>query len=473
MKKSSWISILIILALLWPWSLVQAQDEQPEPDGPVYIVQPGDTLWGIARRFGVSVDDLTAENGLTDPGQLAVGARLVIPGLEGIEGVLVTETIPFGENLGSLSRQYRLPLETLIRLNRYTSPGDAYAGSTLIVPQTEGDETATASGRVTLKPGQSLFELALSAQANPWTLLIDNRLADSHRALPGDNLYQPGQQEQGQGQAPGALPQTVSAVTLDPFPLVQGRTLVLQLEAPPGASLSGQFHDQSLDFFTTESGAYVALQGIFAMLEPGLYPLALEGALADGTPIRFSQQVYVESGDYAFDPPLVVDSETIDVHTNEDENRLWASLSEPVTPERYWQGAFESPVEAYFSECFPSLFGNRRSYNESGYTYFHTGLDFCGGVGNEIYAPAPGQVVFTDDLTVRGKATLIDHGWGIYSAYAHQSEILVSEGDWVEPGQVIGEVGETGRVTGPHLHWEVIVGGVQVDPMHWMERSFP
>ena len=471
MKKLSWISFLMILALLWPWSPVQAQEQQPE--GPVYIVQPGDTLWGIARRFGVSVDDLTAENGLTDPGQLAVGARLVIPGLEGIEGVLVTETIPFGENLESLSRQYRIPVKMLIRLNRFTSPGDAYAGSTLIVPQAESDEAATARGRVTLKPGQSLFELALGAQVNPWSLLIDNQLTDSQHALPGDSLYRPGQQAQEEGQAPGALPQAFTDISLEPFPLVQGRTLVLQLEAPPGASLSGQFDEHQLNFFATESGSYVALQGIHAMLEPGLYPLTLEGALANGTPIRFSQQVYVESGDYAFDPPLVVDSETIDVHTNEDENQLWDSLSEPVTPERYWQGKFESPVEAYFSECFPSLFGNRRSYNQSGYTYFHTGLDFCGGVGNDIYAPAPGKVVFTDDLTVRGKATLIDHGWGVYSAYAHQSEILISEGDWVETGQLIGKVGETGRVTGPHLHWEVIVGGIQVDPMQWMERSFP
>lgn len=463
-----------MLALLWPLGPVQAQDEQPEPDGPVYIVQPGDTLWGIARRFGVAVDDLTAENGLTDPGQLAVDARLVIPGLEGIEGVLVTETISFGENLASLSQQYRLPVEMLIRLNRYTSPGDAYAGSTLVVPQTETGETALAGGRVTLEPGQSLFELALSAQVNPWALLAENQLASAWEILPGDNLYQPGPRTQdGESQAPGALPQGVSAVALDPFPLVQGRTLVLQLEASPGASLSGRFHDQTLNFFAAESGGYVALQGIHAMLQPGLYPLALEGTLADGTPIRFSQQVYVESGDYAFDPPLVVDSETMDAHTNEGENQLWASLAEPVTPERHWQDQFQNPVEDYFSECFPSLFGNRRSYNESGYTYFHTGLDFCGGVGNDIYAPAPGQVVFTDDLTVRGNATLIDHGWGVYSAYAHQSEILVAEGDWVETGELIGKVGETGRVTGPHLHWEVIVGGIQVDPLQWLERTFP
>jgi len=68
---------------------------------------------------------------------------------------------------------------------------------------------------------------------------------------------------------------------------------------------------------------------------------------------------------------------------------------------------------------------------------------------------------------------VIDHGWGVYTAYGHQSEILVQVGDQVQKGQLIGLVGETGRVSGPHLHWEVIVGGVQVDPLQWLAREFP
>lgn len=78
-----------------------------------------------------------------------------------------------------------------------------------------------------------------------------------------------------------------------------------------------------------------------------------------------------------------------------------------------------------------------------------------------------------ESLTVRGNATVIDHGWGVYTAYLHQSEPLVEVGDWVETGDLIGLVGETGRVTGPHLHWEVIVAGVQVDPLQWLERAYP
>jgi murein DD-endopeptidase MepM/ murein hydrolase activator NlpD len=103
----------------------------------------------------------------------------------------------------------------------------------------------------------------------------------------------------------------------------------------------------------------------------------------------------------------------------------------------------------------------------------HTGIDFCGGEGLPIFAPAAGRVVFAAPLTVRGNATIIDHGWGVYSGFWHQSEIQVNVGDVVEQGQVIGLVGGTGRSTGPHQHWEVWVNGVQVDPLNWLNQAYP
>jgi murein DD-endopeptidase MepM/ murein hydrolase activator NlpD len=82
-------------------------------------------------------------------------------------------------------------------------------------------------------------------------------------------------------------------------------------------------------------------------------------------------------------------------------------------------------------------------------------------------------VVFAGPLTVRGNATYIDHGWGVYTGYLHQSQLLVQAGDRVETGQLIGMVGNTGRATGPHLHWEVWVGGVPVQPLDWTSQSYP
>ena len=276
---------------------------------------------------------------------------------------------------------------------------------------------------------------------------------------------------------PGALPEAITAVTMNPLPLTQGKTVVIKISGRPGLTLGGSLAGRELRFFEFKDG-YVALQGIHAMTEAGLYPLTLTGTLTTKGPPKelnftFMQPVYVRREDYTFDPVLSVNPETLDPAVTKPEDEQWAALGVPVTAEKMWAGRFQSPVPVQFKDCWTSLFGNRRSYNGSDYNYFHSGLDFCGGVGTELYAPAAGRVVFAGPLTVRGNATVIDHGWGVYTAYDHQSEIFVKPGDVVKPGQLIGLGGATGRVTGPHLHWEVWVGGVQVDPTDWLKRSFP
>jgi len=461
------------LALVWgleigaPMGTVSAQEGQP--GGPVYVVQPGDTLWRISRIFNVDLEDLAATNGITDPSQIAVNARLVIPGMEGLTGVLVIGTVPYGESFQSLSRRYQIPFEVTARLNRYTSPEQVAAGAPLItIAPEETESVAPVGGRATLRTGKSLFELAITKNTHPLALAVENGLQASWQVLPGDVLYVSGSDQTG----PGALPETINAIELTPFPAVQGKTVVFRVQSSPLLSLQGSLADRPLKFFSSD-GDLVALQGIHALVEPGYYPTRLSGQLGDGTPFEFIQKIYIEEGDYPYDPPLVVDSETVDVEITKPEDFEWFAIVEPVTPEKMWDGQFSAPVPEVFKDCYPSTFGNRRSYNGSAYQYFHTGLDFCGSRGIEIYAPARGVVVYTGQMIVRGNSTVIDHGWGVYTAYAHQSEILVAEGDVVDVGQLIGLVGETGRVTGPHLHWEVIVGGVQVDPKDWLARAYP
>jgi lysostaphin len=183
--------------------------------------------------------------------------------------------------------------------------------------------------------------------------------------------------------------------------------------------------------------------------------------------------VLIRSTDYIYDPSLNVDPATVDPAVTESEAELWASLAVPVSDVKMWGGQFMSPVPLELADCWTSLFGNRRSYNGSEYKYFHSGLDFCGRVGTELYATATGKVVYTGTLIVRGNVVVIDHGWGVYTAYDHLSEILVQPGELVQAGQVVGLGGDTGRTTGPHLHWEVWVGGVQVDPVDWLAKSYP
>ncbi len=466
--KPTWIKLFLLILLLWPLGIAQAQDAQP--GGPVYIVQPGDNLWGISQRFGVSIDSLTTQNGITDPNQLTIGMRLVIPGLEGLQGVLTTQEIPFGESLWSLSRRYQIPRDLMVRLNKYTTPESVAAGASLIIPDPEDGRGSLepVGDRVTLKVEQSLLEAAITRGTDPWSLMSGNELISSWAALPGDTLHLPGDDP-----GPGALPDNITLAVAEDLPVIQGQTISIKLSASGDIKLSGEITGHPLNFFQDDDGVWVALQGVHAMLEAGFYPLELEGALADGTSFAFSQPVYMRDGGYPYDPPLVVNSETVDVENTTPEDLQWAEVVENITPERYWRGIFRPPVPDYLSECYPSKFGSRRSYNGSAYDYFHTGLDFCGTDGVDIYAAAAGVVTFIGELIVRGNATVIDHGWGVYTAYGHQSEILVEAGDIVEQGELIGRVGSTGRVTGPHLHWEVIVGGVQVDPLQWLTREFP
>ena len=83
------------------------------------------------------------------------------------------------------------------------------------------------------------------------------------------------------------------------------------------------------------------------------------------------------------------------------------------------------------------------------------------------------MVVYVGMVSIHGNFTIIDHGWGVYTAYAHQSEVYVQMGQQVNKGDVIGATGNTGRSIGPHLHWEMWVNGVEVDPLQWARVSFP
>jgi murein DD-endopeptidase MepM/ murein hydrolase activator NlpD len=464
LNRLRWLSLLIAVSLAVWMTPASAQQEQAQ--GPVYQVQSGDTLWEIAARFKVSVADLTQVNEIGNANQLAIGQELIIPGLAGINGRLTTTPVAFGENLLSLSRRYGVSPQALGRLNRVVHPQELYAGASLILLEEQAAQPA--GGRALLAPGESALELAVRQGVNPWHLIQANQAQGAARLIPGDVLRSPG----GASGGPGALPPQIEQAALLPIPLVQGQLALLSLTAGPGMSLAGELTGHSLHFFE-QDGAYYSLQGIYALQEPGFYPLVLEGTLADGARFSYVQAVYLADGGYVYDPVLYVDPAVIDPAVTEPENEQVLALVTPATGERRWQGQFSSPVAPEFTDCWPSRFGSRRSFNESAYVYFHTGLDFCGSVGNQIFAPAAGQVVFAGPLAVRGNTTIIDHGWGVYTAYMHQSEILVKAGEPVEAGQVIGLVGNTGRVTGPHLHWEVWAGGVQVDPIAWLEGAYP
>jgi murein DD-endopeptidase MepM/ murein hydrolase activator NlpD len=469
MVKHLFISILS-LALAFSATPASAQTPTPTPPsaGPVYIVQQGDTLWEIAILFDTGVADIMAANNMPDT-NIYVGNSLVIPSLEGMNGILITKIVPFGETLRSLSRQYRIDEMALRKLNHLVSPTEVYAGYKLIILQQE--DQAGWPARSNLEPGETLLELAVRQDTDPWTLTEINELSGTWAGLPDDVLYLPF----GNSEAKmTGLPAAFSTVDVTPLPPIQGTTVKIHIAVTEPVSLGGMLIDRPLHFFQIEDGSWMALQGVHALTEPGIYPLRLEATLPDGTVQSFEQMVLVKSGYYPDETINGVEPDTIDPTVTEPEDQWILSLTSPVTPEKYWQGVFQLPVDSQY--CIRSKYGNRRSYNGGALNLFHTGIDF--GVCSEahpfdIYAPADGVVVFTGLKTVRGNATIIDHGWGVYSGLYHQEEIYVPTGDHVTAGQLIGKIGGTGRVTGPHLHWEIWVNGVQVNPLEWLQESFP
>jgi hypothetical protein len=337
----------------------------------------------------------------------------------------------------------------------------------LIVP--EKDEAATEFSLHLPKLGESKLEMAVRAGINPWTLHTLGKGGIKLWIIPGIPVVLSG----GDGGS-GSLPSPYVEVTIDPLLTVQGRTTVFRVTLDGSGWLRGRFDGRQLHFFPQDDGKFIALQGIHAMENPSLYDCELDLYSVEGGELiyAFSQPIRVLNGGYGFENINGVPAETIDPEVTVPERVMVEGMLAEAGKEKYWDGPFQYPSD-YYTESFVSIFGTRRSYNWGAFDFYHTGLDLYGSTGLPILAPAPGRVVFAGPLIVRGNATYIDHGWGVYSGYFHQSKIHVSVGDLVETGQVIGEVGGTGRSTGPHLHWEIWVGGVPVDPLEWVQKGFP
>ena len=158
--------------------------------------------------------------------------------------------------------------------------------------------------------------------------------------------------------------------------------------------------------------------------------------------------------------------------TKHELNRV-AAFKQLATPEKFWNGPFVKPNKG----AITTIYGVRRYYNgEFAQDYYHRGVDYAGAVGSPVIAPASGRVALVGKVSqgfrVHGNTVGIDHGQGVASTFLHLSRINVQEGDFVQKGQVIGAVGSTGAVTGPHLHWGLYVQGQSVDPLPWRNNQF-
>lgn len=201
------------------------------------------------------------------------------------------------------------------------------------------------------------------------------------------------------------------------------------------------------------------------------YPLSVTVYLKDGSSVKSEGVLRVESGEYIRESNFVIPKDRmylLDPEIQQNEDLRLTSIYSVVTPTRFWEGRFATPVNA----ATTSPFGSVRSYND-GSTRRHTGVDFRVTTGIPISAAATGRVVFARGLDIHGYNVIIDHGWGVFTNYSHLSQIFVVPGQMVLQGEIIGLTGNTGRSTGPHLHFEVAVNGNWVSPVEFLKLKMP
>jgi len=125
--------LIIALILLFP--LQNQVFAQNDTENPVYIVQPGENLTQIATKFNITVQELIAANNITNANLISEGTQLIIPGIEGVSGILITQPVSFGDSYKTILRKNHLSSENFQILNKITSPSEIFIGANLILPQ--------------------------------------------------------------------------------------------------------------------------------------------------------------------------------------------------------------------------------------------------------------------------------------------------------------------------------------------------
>jgi murein DD-endopeptidase MepM/ murein hydrolase activator NlpD len=268
-------------------------------------------------------------------------------------------------------------------------------------------------------------------------------------------------------------PPTVT-VRLDPPIGAQGHTqLVYLTTSEPLRTMTATLGSRPLALDLSGS-YYWAVIGYDAAAEPGSRMLAARAvdvlgnvaAVTATVPVtRFDFPIENTTGEDISLPPEI--AQLLDYGTIE--TAQLDAVYAPVTPDQMWQGMFSVPVQGRQT----SAFAIRRSYNGGPLGSYHGGVDIAVDAGTPVPASNRGRVVLAELLHVRGNTVIIDHGMGVYTAYFHMSQIKVQKGQMVDKGQILGLSGTTGVSTGPHLHWEMRVTGMAVDPWPWTQRQFP
>ena len=409
---------LLLLAFL---ALVQTNHAAAQSPGGTYIVRSGDTLVSIAAQLGISVEELAAANDLTDVDVLDIGQILRIPAENASRGVVVARP---GDTVQTIAAREGLSVGRLAILNRISPTARLFPGQLIQFP------------RATLLP---------SVMRHFGSVRI---------------VSVPAAVEQGQAgwlQVEANRPLPLKAQWNGAF--VGIRPLAV-LESDGAGASAGES--------ATVWGGYVPTP---ASMGPGVYPLRLSYEARSGVTVARTFSVQVKKSSFLRQEIVLPPDKSAlldEALLRSELDHLSAIWSRTTTPIQ-WKQPFRLPLSSTSPTTSP--YGVERNYNGGQYHSFHTGQDFAAPGGSPVIASADGIVALAEPLDVRGLSVVLDHGAGLFTGYWHLREVLVAPGTTVQAGDPIGLVGTSGRSTGEHLHWELRIYGVAVDPMPFLTKS--
>lgn len=393
-----------------------------------------------------------------------------------------TYIIQRGDTLSLIAQRYNTTVRAIAELNGIVNPNLIYAGQRLLIPNA-GDSPSAPTQIHLVQPGETLTRIASRYGTTVLAIVAANDLADPSLIFVGQQLSwstTTGRLAIPGSAASASLPSPFVVIEITPRPVIQGQTLAVKIQTDEAVNLTGYFTSTGLSTsdnrplaFVREDNKYWALVGIGAIAQTGPYVLELTATDDTNNTTTATQLVQVIAGDFVTEQ-IVLSSETsklLDPALVRAENERLSQVFGTFSRQQLWEGLFRVPLQGPVRVT--SAFGTRRSYSGGPPTSYHGGIDYGAEAGTPVLATGRGRVVLAEELTVRGKAVIIDHGLSVYSSYYHLSEIATQAGQEVERGDLIGKVGSTGLSTGSHLHWEIRVGGVYVDPLQWTQQAFP
>jgi len=228
--------------------------------------------------------------------------------------------------------------------------------------------------------------------------------------------------------------------------------------------LEGEFQRVKISMNLDSAGkAYEGLLAVDMDTKPARYQVKVRGTDQGGKSLAGASTLEVKKVSFKTQtlslPSSMVDLDPKTLERVNGETKRVEAIFQRARKDRLWKGRFLRPVQGEIS----TPFGLRRVINRQNKSP-HSGVDLRAGEGTPVLASNAGFVVMVDDFFFSGKSVVLDHGQGIFSMYFHLSEILAREGEKISKGDVLGQVGSTGRSTGPHLHWGIRIHGSKVDP---------